>query len=75
MAAKLQIHSPYVLQALPRPLDRPDGPGRYFAGEVFGQKQHDKRRKRSELVVAVDGVAVYLYDVRSPGLTRHGSRS
>ncbi|KAK4119621.1 hypothetical protein N657DRAFT_581379 [Parathielavia appendiculata] len=65
MAAKLQIHTPYVLQALPRPLDRPDGPGRYLAGEVFGQKQHDKRRKRSELAVAIDGVAVYLYDILS----------
>ncbi|KAK4097483.1 hypothetical protein N658DRAFT_433940 [Parathielavia hyrcaniae] len=65
MAAKLQIHMPYVLQALPRPLDRPEGPGRYFAAEVFGQKQHDKRRKRSELAVAIDGVAVYLYDVLS----------
>lgn len=65
MAAKLQIHTPYVLQALPRPLDGPDGSGRYLAGDVFGQKQDDKRRKRTELAVAIDGVAVYLYDVRT----------
>lgn len=66
MAAKLQIHTPYVLQTLPRPLDNPDGPGRYLAGEVFGQKQGFKRRKRTEVSVAIDGVAVYLYDVRLP---------
>lgn len=66
MATKLQIHTPYVLQALPRPLDGPDGSGRYLAGDVFGQKQDDKRRKRTELAVAIDGVAVYLYDVRTP---------
>ncbi|KAL2020823.1 hypothetical protein VTK56DRAFT_7916 [Thermocarpiscus australiensis] len=65
MASKLQIHKPYVLQALPRPLDRPDGTGRYLVGEVFGQKQGSKRRKRTELAVAIDGVAVYIYDVLS----------
>ncbi|KAK3905470.1 hypothetical protein C8A05DRAFT_30700 [Staphylotrichum tortipilum] len=65
MATKLQIHSPYVLQALPRPLDGPDGPGRHRAGEVFGQKQGCKRRKRTELAVAIDGVAVYVYDLLS----------
>ncbi|KAL2155796.1 hypothetical protein VTH82DRAFT_538 [Thermothelomyces myriococcoides] len=65
MAAKLQIHKPYVLQALPQPLDGPNGPGRYLAGEVFGQKQDGKRRKRAELAVAIDGVAVYLYDIVS----------
>lgn len=65
MAAKLQIHTPYVLQALPRPLNGSDGLGRYLAGDVFGQKQDDKRRKRTELAVAIDGVAVYIYDVRT----------
>jgi hypothetical protein len=64
MASKLQIHKPYVLHALPRPLDRPEGPGRYHASEVFGQKQGSKRRKRPETAVAIDGVGVYLYDVR-----------
>ncbi|KAL2131189.1 hypothetical protein VTI74DRAFT_5437 [Chaetomium olivicolor] len=65
MAAKLQVHTPYVLQTLPRPLDGPDGQGRYLAGDVFGQKQGCKRRKRTELAVAIDGVAVYLYDILS----------
>ncbi|KAL2123781.1 hypothetical protein VTJ04DRAFT_146 [Mycothermus thermophilus] len=65
MATKLQVHSPYVLQALPRPLEGRDGVGRYQVGEVFGQKQDGKRRKRTELAVAVDGVAVYIYDILS----------
>ncbi|KAK3339973.1 hypothetical protein B0T25DRAFT_561016 [Lasiosphaeria hispida] len=65
MAAKLHIHKPYVLKVLSRPLDRPDGPGRYTIGEVFGQKQDSKRRKRSELSVAIDGDAIHLYDIPS----------
>ncbi|KAK4187157.1 hypothetical protein QBC35DRAFT_499451 [Podospora australis] len=63
MASKLQIHSPYVLHSLPSPFNGPDGPGRYIAGEVFGQKQGLKRKKRSELAVAIDGVAIYIYDI------------
>ncbi|KAK3374800.1 hypothetical protein B0H63DRAFT_400568 [Podospora didyma] len=65
MASKLNIHKPYVLKALSHPLDRPDGPGRHAVGEVFGQKQDSKRRKRSELAVAIDGDAVHLYDILS----------
>jgi len=64
MASKLQIQKPYVLKTLSQPLDRPDGPGRHTIGEVFGQKQGQKRRKRTELSVAIDGDAVHLYDVR-----------
>ncbi|KAK3989447.1 hypothetical protein QBC44DRAFT_266804 [Cladorrhinum sp. PSN332] len=63
MASKLQIHKPYVLQTLPAPFSGPDGPGRQIAGEVFGQKQGLKRKKRSELAVAIDGVAIYIYDI------------
>ncbi|KAK4226101.1 hypothetical protein QBC38DRAFT_481530 [Podospora fimiseda] len=63
MASKLQIHKPYVLQTLPAPFSGPDGPGSQIAGEVFGQKQGLKRKKRSELAVAIDGVAVYIYDI------------
>ncbi|KAK4167701.1 hypothetical protein QBC43DRAFT_331445 [Cladorrhinum sp. PSN259] len=63
MASKLQVHKPYVLQTLPAPFSGPDGLGRQIAGEVFGQKQGLKRKKRSELAVAIDGVAVYIYDI------------
>jgi len=66
MASKLHIHKPYVLKALSQPLDRPDRPGRHTIGEVLGQKQGSKRRKRSELSVAIDGDAIHLYDVRQP---------
>ncbi|KAK4443432.1 hypothetical protein QBC34DRAFT_417109 [Podospora aff. communis PSN243] len=65
MASKLHIHKPYVLKALSQPLDRPDGPGRHTVGEVLGQKQGSKRRKRSELAVAIDGDAIHLYDIVS----------
>ncbi|KAK3334237.1 hypothetical protein B0T19DRAFT_355407 [Cercophora scortea] len=65
MASNLQIHKPYVLKALSRPLDRPEGPGRHIIGEVFGQKQGSKKRKRSELSVAIDGDSVHLYDIPS----------
>ncbi|KAK4198056.1 hypothetical protein QBC40DRAFT_96803 [Triangularia verruculosa] len=61
MASKLQIHTPYVLTTLATPY----GTGRHVAGEVFGQKQGLKRRKRSEVAVAIDGVAVCIYDVLS----------
>lgn len=63
MASKLHINKPYVLKTLSHPLDRPDGPGRHTVGEVFGQKQASKRRKRSELSVSIDGDAIHLYDV------------
>ncbi|KAK3944351.1 hypothetical protein QBC46DRAFT_280223 [Diplogelasinospora grovesii] len=65
MASNLHINKPYVLKALSRPLDRPDGPGRHTVGEVFGQKQGSKKRKRAELSVAIDGDAVHLYDIPS----------
>lgn len=65
MATTLQIHKPYVLKALSHPLDRPDGPGKHTVGEVYGQVSGpgSKKRKRSELAVAIDGDSVHLYDV------------
>ncbi|KAK4178022.1 hypothetical protein QBC36DRAFT_325781 [Triangularia setosa] len=65
MASKLQIHTPYVLTTLASPFADSHGPGRHIPGEVFGQKQGLKRRKRSELAVAIDGVAVGIYDILS----------
>ncbi|KAK3505513.1 hypothetical protein B0T13DRAFT_456594 [Neurospora crassa] len=67
MATTLQIHKPYVLKALSHPLDRPDGPGKHTIGEVYGQVSGpaSKKRKRSELAVAIDGDSVHLYDIPS----------
>ncbi|KAK3313700.1 hypothetical protein B0H66DRAFT_358148 [Apodospora peruviana] len=65
MASNLQIQKPYVLKALSSSVDRPDGPGRHIVGEVYGQKHGSKRRKRSELSVAIDGDSVHLYDIPS----------
>ena len=65
MASNLQIHKPYALKELSRPLARPDGPGKYTIGDVFGQTQGSKKRKRSELAVAIDGDSVHLYEIPS----------
>jgi hypothetical protein len=61
MSPKFSIQDPYVLASLPRPIDRSSG--RYVVGEVFGGAHCSKKRKRSELVVGVDGEGVNLYDV------------
>lgn len=64
MAATFDIQKPYVLTTLPRPLSY-DGKGSaYVVGDVWGQQQGSKKRKRPELALGVDGEAVNLYDVR-----------
>ncbi|KAM4062640.1 utp8 family protein [Hirsutella rhossiliensis] len=57
MASEYRIHRPYVLAALPRPLDHTDG--RIVAREVYGQKG----RKRTELAVGIDGETASVYNV------------
>ncbi|KAG5981906.1 hypothetical protein E4U55_002547 [Claviceps digitariae] len=61
MASDYKIHRPYVLAALPRPLDHTDG--RIVAREVYGQRNGEKKRKRMELVVGVDGETASIYDI------------
>ena len=61
MSSKFSLQAPYVVASLPRPIDR--SRGRYVVGEVFGAAHGSKKRKRSELVVGVDGEGVNLYDV------------
>ncbi|KAG6009095.1 hypothetical protein E4U54_008603 [Claviceps lovelessii] len=61
MASEYKIHRPYVLAALPRPLDHTDG--RIVAREVYGQRNGEKKRKRMELVVGVDGETASIYDI------------
>ncbi|PNY26269.1 Uncharacterized protein TCAP_03805 [Tolypocladium capitatum] len=61
MASEYRIHRPYVLASLPRPLDQTDG--RIVAREVYGQRDGQKKRRRTELVVGVDGETASIYDV------------
>ena len=63
MPSKFFLQAPYAVASLPRPIDHLDG--RYVVGEVLGGAVGSKKRKRSELVVGVDGEGVNLYDVRS----------
>ncbi|ROV89277.1 hypothetical protein VSDG_09084 [Cytospora chrysosperma] len=67
MAATFNIQKPYVLTSLPRPLNQQGEPS-YQVGDVWGQQQGSKKRKRSELAVGIDGEALNLYDVPSSRL-------
>lgn len=55
------IQSPTILAELPRSLVT--GRSKAHAADVYGLDGH-KRRKRSELAVAVDGEYINVYDVR-----------
>jgi hypothetical protein len=61
MSSAFRIHRPYVLATLPRPLDHTDG--RIVASNVYGRRDGEKTKKRTELVVGVDGEAASIYDV------------
>lgn len=52
-----------MIASLPRPIGNSNG--RYMVGDVYGGAPGLKKRKRSELVVGVDGEGVNLYDVRN----------
>lgn len=72
MASNYEIHKPYVLAELPRPLGSAASPS-YAVGDVYGQAGPGKRRRRPEMVVGIDGEAANLYDVGlgpSPRLSR-----
>ncbi|KAI0103830.1 hypothetical protein GGR51DRAFT_523582 [Nemania sp. FL0031] len=68
MASQFQVQKPYVLTALPRPLD--PATGTYVVGEVYGYAPGSKKRKRrrAELTVGIDGEAINIYDVSSSRL-------
>ncbi|KAL7625932.1 hypothetical protein AAE478_002701 [Parahypoxylon ruwenzoriense] len=66
MASHFQIQKPYVLTALPRPLD--PATGRYVVSEVYGSAPGSRKRKRHELAVGIDGEAVNIYNVSSSRL-------
>lgn len=58
-----------MLAALPRPLDHTDG--RIVAREVYGQRHGQKKKKRMELAVGVDGETTSIYDVCISKFTKH----
>lgn len=62
MSSEYRIQRPYVLATLPRPLDHTDG--KIVAREVYGQLDGQRKRKRTELAVGVDGETTSIYDVR-----------
>ena len=64
MASEYRIHRPYVLASLPRPLDHTDG--RIVARQVYGQRDDQRKRKRTELAVGVDGETASIYDESHP---------
>ncbi|RGP79248.1 hypothetical protein FLONG3_2684 [Fusarium longipes] len=66
MASEYRIHKPSVLATLPRPLDHTEG--RIVAREVYGLRDGQKKRKRSELVVGVDGETASIYDIPASSL-------
>ncbi|EFY92344.1 hypothetical protein J3458_000959 [Metarhizium acridum] len=61
MASEYKIHRPYVVATLPRPLDHTGG--RIVAREVYGLRTGQKKKKRMELAVGVDGETASIYDV------------
>ncbi|KAI5860568.1 hypothetical protein GGS23DRAFT_599377 [Durotheca rogersii] len=63
MASSFRIQKPYVLDALPRPLD--PATGRYVVSKVYGSTPGSRKRKRYELAVGIDGEAVNIYNVSS----------
>ena len=54
------IQGPFVLSELPKPL--PGSKSKVLAADVYGVGQ-TRKRKRSELAVAIDGEGINLYDV------------
>lgn len=50
------------MATLPKPIDHENG--RYVVGDVYGGAPSLKKRKRSELVVGIDGEGLNIYDVR-----------
>ena len=66
MSNPIEIERPYTLLKLPRPLDSVNG--RYHVANVFNVPLGSKKRKRSELVVAIDGEGLNIYTVSAHGV-------
>lgn len=63
--AVMDLQPPSVLAQLPRPLHA--STGKTQVGEVYSLAE-SKKRKRYEVVVAVDGEAVNIYNIQTPKL-------
>ncbi|KAG9238005.1 hypothetical protein BJ875DRAFT_452378 [Amylocarpus encephaloides] len=66
MSSKFSLQRPYVVAPLPKPIDRSSG--RYVVADVYGGAPSQKKRKRSEVAVGIDGEGVNLYDIGSSKL-------
>ncbi|PVH79223.1 hypothetical protein DL98DRAFT_516271 [Cadophora sp. DSE1049] len=66
MSSRFVLQNPYVVATLPQPIGH--AKGQYVVAEVYGGAPGAKKRKRSELVVGIDGEGVNLYDVSSSRL-------
>lgn len=64
MSSLVVLESPFELAKLPRPLDSVNG--QYHVANVWNGPQGSRKRKRSELVVAIDGEGLSLYSVGQP---------
>jgi len=69
MAESCSIESPYTLVSLPKPFD--NAQGQTLAAPVFGYKAQ-KRRKRPEVAVCVDGEGIQLYNVGPLEMSKAG---
>jgi hypothetical protein len=68
MAASIELEKPYALLKLPQPIDTVNG--RYHMSNVWHLPLGSKKRKRSELVVAIDGEGLNIYSVCARRLQR-----
>jgi len=62
MASHYKIQKPHVLAELPRPFRRGSHQA-YHIGDVYGHSKNHGRKKRTELVVGINGEATNIYDV------------
>lgn len=61
MSGENAIEAPYTIATLPKPFDA--GGGKTFASPVHGYRGQ-KRRKRPEIAVSVDGEGISIFHVR-----------
>jgi hypothetical protein len=63
MSAAFSIQQPVVITALPRPVIQ--STGGYMISDVYGGVEGQRKKKRAELAIGIDGEGVSIYNVRS----------